>query len=147
MKLESIQRWEVRWMQILFCCAEWRSWGVKQQLSLALTVAGCGAQALCWQCLQLQPSSLLQLCSEVRNRGNSVCGKHKVCRSQIESSCKGTCRCWQALEIGSQHADVGCFKLGWNYYFLRFFSVKKYLSDKSYFLLDDILHADRKSVV
>lgn len=58
------------------------------------------------ECLQQQPFSLRELCTAVRNRGNSACGKHKVCRLWIESCLKGTCRCWQALEIGSEHADV-----------------------------------------
>lgn len=102
---------------------------------------GVESRPVCCQCLQPQPFSLPELCSALRSRGNSACGKHKVCRLWIESSCKAACRCWQALEIGSQHADVGCLKLGWNCYFLSFFSVKKYLSDKSYFLLDGILHA------
>lgn len=83
--------------------------GWKQWLSLAHTVPGCvpgcGVQASCAGTV-LAALFPQELCSAVRSRGNSACGKHKVCRLWIQSCFKGTCRCWQALEIGSQHADV-----------------------------------------
>lgn len=117
MKLESIQRWEVRWVQILFSlgCAG------KQWLSLAHPVTGCGVQACCSGSACSSSAFPSESCAVHWGTGNSACGKHKVGRSWIELSWKGTCRCWQALEIGSQHADVWCFRLGWNYCLLSFF--------------------------